>query len=62
MVKKMPTNNENPIVVLITIIFGIIILGGVSHALLPMLEGTGVEWLAIIFAKIYEAFLNILVR
>ncbi|MBA2853937.1 thiamine monophosphate synthase [Methanococcus maripaludis] len=60
MAKRRSKKDENPIVTIITIILGIIILGGISHALLPTLQGTGVEWIAVIFARIYEAFLNIL--
>jgi hypothetical protein len=50
----MPQREENPIVTLITIIFGIILLGAVSATLLPMLEGTSVYWIASWFAWIYE--------
>ncbi|AVB75979.1 hypothetical protein HNP92_000906 [Methanococcus maripaludis] len=59
----MATENENPIVVLITIIFGIIILGGVSAALLPMLKGTSVYGIASFFAWIYnDIFLKLITR
>lgn len=56
----MASENDHPVVVLLVMIFSIFVLGAVSDALLPQLKGTSVEWLAVIFAGVYNIILRIL--